>query len=378
MNLFRWVAQVGLFVSLVACTPQPPRVAPVAQPTAPPITSTSAPSKAVTLEEKIKNALSAAPASVAKEAIVVDYPTDPAKPMVELRKGSNGWTCFTDWPATPGDDPQCMDATWMEWMDALAVNKAYTATKAGIGYMLMGGIDPSNTDPMAVAPASGEDWVISAPHLMIITPGDLDPKVYTTDHKYGGPYIMFAGSPFAHIMMPVNGAPELMGNANPPQDKEAKIKNAMSAGPLAISKDATIVEYPTGDGKPLVELRKGTNSWTCFVDWPASPGNDPQCIDEVWMRWSDAIAAHQPFSTTRIGLGYMLAGGSDPSEDDPFAVKPATGENWVTSPPHVMLIFPGKLNPKQFASGHATGKPYIMFAGTPYEHVMVPVDAQAH
>jgi hypothetical protein len=30
--------------------------------------------------------------------------------MVVLREGTNGWTCYTDWPVSPGNDPACYDA----------------------------------------------------------------------------------------------------------------------------------------------------------------------------------------------------------------------------------------------------------------------------
>jgi hypothetical protein len=44
---------------------------------------------------------------------------------------------------------------------------------------------------------------------------------------------------------------------------------------MAIAKDAAIVDYPTEAGEPLIEVRKGTNSWACFPDWQATPGNEP-------------------------------------------------------------------------------------------------------
>ena len=38
--------------------------------------------------------------------------------MKTLRKGSNGWTCMPDAPATPGPDPMCFDANAGKWVDA--------------------------------------------------------------------------------------------------------------------------------------------------------------------------------------------------------------------------------------------------------------------
>jgi hypothetical protein len=38
---------------------------------------------------------------------------------------------------------------------------------------------------------------------MVVVPGELDPTLFTTDHTSGLPYIMWAGTPYEHIMMPV-------------------------------------------------------------------------------------------------------------------------------------------------------------------------------
>ena len=58
---------------------------------------------------------------------------------------------------------------------------------------------------------------------------------------------------------------------------DAKIQSTMSAAPMAIAKDATIVDYPAKAGQPFIVLREGTNGWTCYPDWQATSGNDPQC-----------------------------------------------------------------------------------------------------
>jgi len=38
---------------------------------------------------------------------------------------------------------------------------------------------------------------------MLIMPGEVDQTVFSTDPDSGGPWIMFAGTPYEHIMMPV-------------------------------------------------------------------------------------------------------------------------------------------------------------------------------
>ena len=72
--------------------------------------------------------------------------------MRTLRKGTNGFTCMPDNPATPGPDPMCMDKNSMEWVGAWVAHKPPPAGKVGFMYMLSGGTDASNTDRYAKAP----------------------------------------------------------------------------------------------------------------------------------------------------------------------------------------------------------------------------------
>lgn len=169
------------------------------------------------------------------------------------------------------------------------------------------------------------------------------------------------------------GAETLPGRVLPTDPMEAQIANAISAAPAAIANDATILGWPAEEGGEMVELSEGTNGWTCIADWPASPGNDPACYDPTWMAWNDAYASGAEPEVSRPGIAYMLRGGSDPSNTDPMALEPAPGEEWVVSPPHIMVLVPGGFDPADFTIDHHAGEPYIMWEGTPYEHLMVPV-----
>jgi hypothetical protein len=91
----------------------------------------------------------------------------------------------------------------MDWLAALITQKEPNTTVPGLAYMLQGGSDASNTDPFATEPAEGDEWVSSPPHVMLLLPGELDQSVFSTDHASGGPFIMWAGTPYEHIMMPV-------------------------------------------------------------------------------------------------------------------------------------------------------------------------------
>ncbi len=154
-----------------------------------------------------------------------------------------------------------------------------------------------------------------------------------------------------------------------------KIQNAMSAAPRAIAKDATILDWPAKEGEEMPVLRKGTNEWSCLPDMTGTPANDPMCMDKMAMEWGKAWMDHKDPNLSATGIGYMLQGGGSPSNTDPFAMKPAAGEHWLKEPPHIM-IFPAtgsKLDPQVYGTDPNTGRPWIMFGGTPYEHLMVPV-----
>lgn len=330
-----------------------------------PIMAPTQPSGATaTVDDQIANAMSAAPIAVAKHATILGYDKD-GMPTVVLRQGDNGWTCIVDWPISPGNDPSCNDATFTAWNEAWMAGKEPQQSGPGIAYMLAGGSDPSNTDPFAVKPVAGEDWITTPPHIMILAPDGFDAADFATEPKQDEPYIMWDGTPYEHLMVPVVPiAKAAMG------DMDAIAQNTLSSTPAGIVKNATIMGYPQKDGDPVVVLRKGTNGWVCYPDRKVSPGNDPSCNNAEL----EAVFAGFPkVIVTKVGLSYMLQGGSDESNFDPMASGPAPGEDWVTTPPHVMLMVPGGFNSAIFTTDYTSGFPYIMFDSTPGEHLMILV-----
>jgi hypothetical protein len=82
---------------------------------------------------------------------------------------------------------------------------------------------------------------------------------------------------------------------------------------------------------------------------------------------------HKDAPKDKMGLVYMLQGGSDASNDDPFATAPSAGAKWVTTGPHVMVVgMSGQLDAFT-RSANAPAKPFVMWGGTSYEHIMLPV-----
>ncbi len=145
----------------------------------------------------IANALSAAPASLAAGATVM------AHDGRVLRPGTSDWVCLPDLPDVPNNSPMCLDAPWRAFIDALMHERAPTIPRIAFGYMLQGDMPVSNTNPFATEPAPANQWLEnSGPHVMILIP---DPKLLDalpTDPANGGPYVMWKGTPYAHLMVP--------------------------------------------------------------------------------------------------------------------------------------------------------------------------------
>ena len=154
--------------------------------------------------EKVRSAVSAAPPSISADAAVLDWPAEPGGAMRTLRAGSNGWTCLPDMPATAGTDPMCLDGPWMEWADAWMNRRDPEYTEMGFGYMLQGGAAESNTDPYATGPTPDNEWMDEGvPHLMIIVPDPAALEGLPTTPDGGGPWVMWRGTPYVHLMAPM-------------------------------------------------------------------------------------------------------------------------------------------------------------------------------
>ncbi|WP_395622580.1 hypothetical protein [Sphingomonas daechungensis] len=155
--------------------------------------------------DPVTSAMSAAPASIAGDATIVQAAADGK--MTTLREGKNGWTCMPDSPTTPGPDPMCMDANAAKWAQAWMTKAEPPANTVGVMYMMEGGTDASNTDPYATGPAEAKDWIHTGPHIMIVGSKEVLAG-YPTGAKpdTSAPYVMWAGTPYAHLMVPVPGS----------------------------------------------------------------------------------------------------------------------------------------------------------------------------
>lgn len=152
-----------------------------------------------------------------------------------------------------------------------------------------------------------------------------------------------------------------------PGDREAMIRSAMSAAPAAISAHATIMNWDQ------TVLREGDSRWTCFPDNPNTEGQDPMCLDESWLALVDAWVNRAEPTIANVGIAYMLRGDSGASLSDPFATGPDDADDWYVTDSHLMIAVPDPAMLEGLPTDPAGGGPYVMWAGTPYAHIMAPV-----
>lgn len=154
-------------------------------------------------DAKIASAEKAGPPSVSKEATILDWSGD------VIREGTNGWACLPDRENTEGEDPWCVDGPWLNFLQAYMTKQEPTYEQLGIAYMMVGDAPVSNTDPYATEKTSDEDWVEGmGPHLMILVPDKSALEGISTDPYNGGPWVMWSETPYAHIMIPLEGPPK--------------------------------------------------------------------------------------------------------------------------------------------------------------------------
>jgi hypothetical protein len=148
-------------------------------------------------DDMIANAMSAAPHSVSSAARIMLMDGS------VLRTGDNGWTCIPDDPGVPNNSPMCVDDVWLAFLEAYMNRKQPTYERIGIGYMLQGDFPASNTDPFATAATRDNQWLQEGvPHIMLLVPGTTLLETLPGDPHRGGPWVMWKGTPYAHIMVP--------------------------------------------------------------------------------------------------------------------------------------------------------------------------------
>jgi len=299
--------------------------------------------------DAVADALSAGWPGMAENATVVDWEGN------TLKEGTNGYICLPTPPTLVGNAPMCMDAEWMKWAGAWQNKTDYAAESLGISYMLNGDEGASNTDPYAEGPTDDNEWIVEGAHLMIVAPAELL-NAFPTDPDNGGPYVMWKGTPYAHLMVPIGA-----------RDGEAE-----AAAPEATADAVTDALSVDWEGNTLKE---GTNGYICLPTPPMLAGNAPMCMDAEWMKWAGAWQNKTDYAAESLGISYMLNGDEGASNTDPYAEGPTDDNEWIVEGAHLMIVAPAELV-NAFPTDPDNGGPYVMWKGTPYAHLMVPIGAR--
>jgi hypothetical protein len=151
-----------------------------------------------------------------------------------------------------------------------------------------------------------------------------------------------------------------------PTSEPAYLAKVKTAAPEQIVAKASIVMMQ--DGKSH-SLQTGTNGFTCQI----SEDGTPLCADENGMAWMNAVASKSD-PPNGIGFIYMSAGDTGTSNND----RRAAHLHWVQTGPHLMIVGPKAremlCHPVSVDVPDPT-QPYVMFPGTPYEYLMLPLTA---
>lgn len=155
--------------------------------------------KAMSVQEQTALALSGAPPHISKDVGVMVFGADGK--LTEARKSANGFTCIPTVMNLPAPDPICMDAAAQQWMTDLMNNAPKpTNTAPGIAYMARGG-SHFEKGRQVVMSGEGAKNVSEPPHWMLMWPFDVAGTKLPIAPNPSGVYIMFEGTPYAHLMV---------------------------------------------------------------------------------------------------------------------------------------------------------------------------------
>jgi hypothetical protein len=151
-----------------------------------------------------------------------------------------------------------------------------------------------------------------------------------------------------------------------PMSDEDYVKRVTTAAPPQVVEQATVVRM---NGTSMQTLKKGTNEWTCM-----EASGVPMCMDPNAMEWAHAWQSHGP-ATDKTGFIYMLAGDTGASNTDPYATEKSASNHWIATGSHVMIVGAAAKDMKGYPRTPDADptRPYVMWPGMPYEHLMMPV-----
>jgi hypothetical protein len=199
----------------------------------------------------------------------------------------------------------------------------------------------------------------------------------TSGSGRGGTRVTVTGLLWAIVAVAIAALPAHSQSAG----ADSEISRALSAAPPAVAAGAAVARLDSKGQR--VELRAGSNGWTCLANegdplHPDGIEHHPACYDQYGMEWLEAWESHRQANPDHVGYAYMLQGGSSWSNTDPNAKGLAPGQkDYIRIPPHIMVLSSKAANSSGFPSGQSnpdTHVPFVMFGGTPAALLIIPVN----
>ena len=156
----------------------------------------------------------------------------------------------------------------------------------------------------------------------------------------------------AIICLMAAGAFAQKAESHLPVTDPEKIADALRAGPTFITKDATLLDWPSSPKGEYRVLRKSTNEWTCLPAIPGYSHDEPGCFDSVFFQWmKDSMAGRTPH-IDRIGIAYMYLGAWVKR------AKGSSGQEFHVGP-HLMVVSPHQDDFQALNRDGSNGMPYV-------------------
>jgi hypothetical protein len=133
-----------------------------------------------------------------------------------------------------------------------------------------------------------------------------------------------------------------------------KIASALQAGPAFVTRNATVLDYPTSPRGEFRVLRAGTNGWTCLPGLSGTNHDEPGCFDQVFLQFlKDSMAGRTP-NVPSIGISYMYGGKWVPNKSHAMG----NGDEFRVGP-HIMIIGLDQKMMQTLNQDGSNGEPYV-------------------
>jgi hypothetical protein len=156
--------------------------------------------------------------------------------------------------------------------------------------------------------------------------------------------------------------------AAPPMTDAQKISDALRAGPPSITKNATILDWPSSPSGDYRILRKGSGVWACLPGSPRLPHDEPGCYDRVFLQFmTDELTGRTPH-VDKVGIAYMYQGAWVAN------ASPGRGDEDYRVGPHIMILPISQSELRGYSRDGTTGMPYLNhFPPGSDEFLVIPI-----